>query len=242
MDSCLIAKLSHYVNLTDADRTLLSSLEKEEQQVWAGEEVSGHGDLSKQLHVVKSGWLYHYTILPDGRRHIVRIHHPGDVLGLADIAYRHATNSLRSATNACICPFPKSALDSVFSQAPRLTALLFTLAVRDQVVLIDYLRATGRMSGRERVAFFLLDVLSRLRVTDHTIGDTFQLPLNQTDIGDTIGLTSVYVSKTMSQLHQSGFIDYQREKIRIRNESALAKLSDFKDRYANMDTSWFPER
>ncbi len=240
MSSCLIAKLSHYIDLSSDDCRLLERLEKNEREYSAGTDVHTIGMEVSHMHVVKSGWLYNYLDLPDGRRQIVRIHHPGDVLGLPDIAYNDASSTLRASTDACLCPFPKSHMDEIFVNAPRLTALLFTIAVRDQVVLIDMLRATGRMSARERVSYLLLDLLARLRVTNKEITDSFKLPLNQSEIGDTVGLTNVYVSKTLKQLQSDGYISLDNTQVRLLNEDAMIEMCDFAERYASIDTSWFP--
>lgn len=240
--SCLVSKLSHYVDLDDEDRERLAKFEESEEHFADQSEIYLEGDLTEHLHVVKSGWLYGYTDMPDGRRQIVGLHHPGDILGLADIAFPHATVNLRCCTDVSLCPFPKSKMDVIFTEAPRIAALLFTMAAREQVLLIDTLKAMGRMSARERVAYLLLDLLSKLRITNGDMSGMFHLPLTQSEIGDVLGLTNVYVSKTLGLLEVDGFISRQGNKVRILDEKALIRLCDFVDRYADMDTSWFPAK
>jgi CRP-like cAMP-binding protein len=238
--SCLVAKLSHYIDLSESDSSRLAALEKTERRYAPQTLIHSAAQRVNDLFVVKSGWLYSYTDMPDGRRQIVKIHHPGDVIGFADIAYESATTSLRSCTESLLCPFPKSELDQIFRLAPRVAALLFTIAVRDQVVIIDTLRATGRMSARERVSFVLLDLACRLRIIDRSMTTSFRMPLNQEEIGDTVGLTNVYVSKTLNALERDGLIARSNGQVELLDEPALAALCDFEDRYNTMDTSWFP--
>lgn len=240
MQSCLIAKLSHYIDLSNENVGLLAKLEKDEREFPAHTVIYAGSHNVEHLHVVMSGWLYHYTDMPDGRRQIVRIHHPGDVLGFHDIAYFESSTTLYSCTDVCLCPFPKSALDEIFVSSPRITALLFSIAVRDQVILVDMLKALGRMSARERIAFLILDLLTRLRITNTSMTDTFRLPLNQFEIGDVIGLTNVYVSKSMKSMQEDGLIAWHGDRLQVINEPALVKLCDFTERYQSMDTSWFP--
>lgn len=238
--SCLIDKLSHYVELDDISRSHLATLEEEEQEIARHEDVVQSGGCSPHLFVIRRGWLYSYADMPDGRRQIVKIHYPGDVVGFADVAFEHATVTLRAAENACLCPFPKQRLDVIFRDSPKLTALLFTLAVRDQVILIDLVRAMGRMSARERLAYLLLDAVSRLRLTNRGMTDTFRMPLNQGEIGDLLGLTNVYVSKTFSALEKEGYIARGEGTVTLLRERELAEMCDFFNRYQDMDTSWFP--
>lgn len=239
--SCLVAKLSHYVPLSEADCERLATLEKTERVFETGQEVYQGGDENKDLHVVKYGWAFSYTDLPDGRRQIVKIHHPGDIIGFPDVALKHATTTLRTAEEVCLCPFPKASLDEILRKSPRLSALLLSIALREQVVLIDVLRAMGRMSAQERVSYMLLDLIARLRITNSQMTDTFRLPMTQSQIADYLGLTNVYISKTLIRMEETGYIYREEDRLRILNEIAMIELTDFHDRYADMDTSWFPQ-
>ncbi len=239
-NSCLVAKLSHYAELDDTHEQLLAKLEKTERQVANGEEIYAGGDPMTHLFCVKSGWFYGYTNLPDGGRHVVRIYHPGDIIGFSGLAFRHQSINLRSATEGCLCPFEKQDLDIIIKTAPLITALLFTLAAREQVIIIDTLRAASRMRPRARLAFLLLDIASRLRITNSTMTNRFRLPLTQTDIGDTVGLTNVSVSRTLVEMQQDGLIQRVDGDVVLLQEDALREACDFQDRHADMDTSWFP--
>ena len=240
--SCLVTKLSHYISLSDADLKRLAALEKSERTFSAGEEVYQGGDMNNDLYVVKHGWAFSYTDLPDGRRQIVKIHHPGDVIGFPDVALKHATTTLRTVEDVCLCPFPKTALDEILEESPKLSALLMSIAMRDHVVLIDVLRAMGRMSAQERVSYMLLDLISRLRITNRQMTDTIRLPMTQSQIADYLGLTNVYISKTFIRMEQNGFIQREQDTVRLLEQDKMIELTDFHDRYAEMDTSWFPER
>ncbi len=240
--SCLIEKLSYYIDLGDEEERHLSALEDTERVYRRHHEVYSEGDEVNHLSVVKEGWLYVYTDMPDGRRQIVRVYHPGDIIGLPDIAFDQATSNLRTCEEVRLCPFPKDKLDVVFRESPRLTALLFTIANRELACMVDMLRAMGRMSARERLAFLFLDFACRLRITNRSMTDTFRLPLNQHEIGDVLGLTHTYVSKTVRQMEDDGLISRSGDMLTLERESALRSLVEFKDRYKAIDVSWFPER
>ena len=242
VESCLAENLSHYVELSDDDRARLARFEENERHYTRPVDIHATGEAREHLFAVKKGWLYSYVDFADGRRQIVKVHTPGDFVGFPDLAYDRSTTSLRTCGEAVVCPFPKRHLDSVLSEAPRLSALLLTIAVRDQVILVDTLRAMGRMSARERVAYFLLDMLARLRVLGGQQLRTIPMPLSQTEIGDVIGLTNVYVSKTLGRLEDAGRIHRTGGQIEIVEEDEMRRLADFTDRYATLDTSWFPGR
>ncbi len=239
-NSCLISKLSHYMDLDESNRRLLRALEHSERSFAANDIVYSGGERTINLFVVKSGWLFSSTTLSDGRRHVVRIYNAGDIIGLPTLAFSHHVLDLEAATACCLCPFSKQDLDQILERSPRLTALLFSLTSREEVVLIDTLRAASRMAPIARVAYFLLDLASRLRVTNSGMTNRFRMPLTQTVIGDTIGLTNVTVSRALTAMQESGLIDRCGQDVVLLNEAELRKLCDFSDRYAEMDISWFP--
>ena len=238
--SCLVAKLSYYIDLTDQDAKLLTMLEKTENAHERGKIYAG-GERVDNLYVVKAGWLFGATIMPDNRRQIVKVYHSGDIVGFPDIAFEHATIDIFAAEDVVLCPFPKTALEEIFRQSPRLTALMFTLALRDQVILLDHVRALGRMSAVEKMCYFLLDLLARLRITNRHIGNTIRMPLTQTEIGDALGLTNVYVSKTLARMEADNLIKRASSTIRMVDEARMADICDFVDRYKDLDTSWLPQ-
>ena len=239
-ESCMADKLSHYVELSDHERTVLARFEEGERAFPRQTDIRHAGETGDRLYAIKKGWLYSYADFADGRRQIVKVHTPGDIVGFADLAYDEATTALRTCGPAVVCPFPKRALTDVLRDQPRLSALLLTIALRDQVILVDTLKATGRMSARERVAYFLLDMLARLRVLAGPELTGFALPLSQTEIGDVIGLTNVYVSKTLGRLEEAGRIRRDGSTVELVEERELRDMVDFRDRYATLDTSWFP--
>ena len=239
-DSCLVSYLSAYADLSETDNELIARLERDEREFPAESVVQARGDRVEELYVVKRGWLYSSTDLLDGRRHIVRTHHAGDVLGLGDLAEPRAATTLTCCTEVLLCPFPKEALGRVFRDSPRLAALLLALSARDQVLLYDLLRATARMSARERVVFLLLSLLHRLRVTNRSMDDTFSLRLTQVQIGDLLGLTNVSVSKALVELESEGAIDRHRQEVTLKDVPALIERVEFVDRFSKLDTAWFP--
>ena len=240
-ESCLVSKLSNYIDLDQTDFDFLTTLEEEEEDFPPRHVVRAAGEESDYLYVVKSGWLFSDIELVDGRRQVVQVYNAGDIIGMPDIALHRSALNLHSITDVVLCPFPKQHLDKIITGSKRLSALLFTLSLRDQVIFTDKLRTLGRMNARERIAWFLLDIVHRLRITNRTMTDTFRLPMNQTEIGDAMGLTSVTVSKTMMQLQLDKLIDRRGGKIILCDENALREMCDYIDRYRDMDTSWFPE-
>lgn len=80
------------------------------------------------------------------------------------------------------------------------------------------------MTARERLVFFLLRHLERLRIVDQTMECSMNFPLSQTDIGDALGLTHTYVSKIMRELDQVKRIQRRHHHITVLKENTMREF------------------
>ncbi|WP_226579462.1 Crp/Fnr family transcriptional regulator [Acuticoccus sediminis] len=226
--------------MSEADELMLAALEKEEREYRKDEIVIRSGGSVTELYVVKSGWLASYSLLDDGRRQILRLFYPGDIVDLSEIALVVSRHDIKCLTATVLCPFPKAGLEPVFTHSPRLTALLFSMTVRENATLLDRIRAIGRFSAYERVCYLILEIAFRLDATDeNSASRDFRVPLTQSDIADLLGLTNVYVSKTMSRIENDGLISRDGNRIRILKLRTMAELCNFNGD-PHIDSSWFP--
>ena len=122
--SCLVSKLAHYVDLSHADDELLRSFESEECDYRKRDIVRQEGDRIHDLFVVKRGWFFGFTMLPNGKRQVHRLYFPGDFIGTHEVVYDRATYDISASSAGTLCPFEKQGLHTIFQTSPRLTAPL----------------------------------------------------------------------------------------------------------------------
>lgn len=237
--SCLVAKLGRFVELSERDADLLVALEKEERSFRRGELVRRAGTPVEDLFVVRSGWAVSFSIMEDGRRQLLKLYYPGDIVDLADAGLKRAPLDVKCLTEAVLCPFPKTGLEPIFATSPRVTALLFAMAVRETDVLTNRMRAIGRFSAYERLCHLLLEIRDRLRVIDERAARAFRLPLTQTDLADLLGLTNVYVSKTLSRMEKDGLVRREGSRVTILDAERMREICEYRDP-GEVDVSWFP--
>ncbi len=236
--SCLVEKFSYYMDLDEHERNQLGALEKAEQHFKKGNVVYDQDSHTDNIYIVKSGWLISYSHLNDGGRLVMNIHFPGDIVGIHSIPFEKSADGLMAIKPATLCPFPKSGLRDIFVKTPRLAALIFAAGMQDHIVLHDRLKAIGRMAGENRIALLMLQIQARLKITNPSVGDTFDLPLSQEVIGDALGITPVYVNRMLRQLQDDGWISYHKPKLTLLNAEGMKTRCDFKDRYYRLDTEW----
>lgn len=235
-ESCLVAFVQTFLDLDDREEGLVRRLEDNQEDHGAGVNLFGAGDELDQLLVMRKGWAFSSRYLPEGKRQVLQIHVPGDLVALPDIVFETATSELDTLTECTVCPFPRSHIDDLFRSAPRLGAFLYSLAMVERAILLDRATALGRFDAPARVAHFLLEIYSRLLITHPDLGGDFELPLTQDLIGDATGLSSVHVSRTMGWLESEGLIERPtRRRVVLREIEALKSMCQFVDRWHSLD-------
>ncbi|GAA3950532.1 Crp/Fnr family transcriptional regulator [Allohahella marinimesophila] len=238
--SYLIEKMSYYIELSAEEKTVLLDLESVTTQYKARTIIYHQEAQVGDIFVVREGWVATFSQLPNGNRTILNIHYPGDIVGSSSMPFEVHASGLMSITPVTLCPFPKEKLATVFRHHPNLSALLYTVSLQEKMVLVDRLKAIGRMPGKNRLMLFVLQAHARQTAFQQLDALTFDFPLSQVLIGDAIGLTTVYVNRTVRELEEEGLMSVRNREVTIFNRRRMIELCDFKDRYRQLDTTWFP--
>ncbi|MBD8639206.1 MULTISPECIES: Crp/Fnr family transcriptional regulator [Sphingomonas] len=206
-----------------------------------GDTLRMQGSPDPQVYMLLSGWVACSIIVGESARQIVKVHLPGDLVGMPSLAAPTACDTIEAVSAAKLGVIETAAIGQVFSSNPRLAALLFLVSQQERVLLMERLASIGRTSAASRIAALILELRTRLRRNDPTIENVVPVPLTQEDIGDMTGLTPVYVNRTLRQLRTSGIATWRRGVITIDDRDALAVLAAL-PQSPERDTSWIPSR
>ena len=181
-------------------------------------EIYGEDEPAEYLYQVISGAVRAYRMLDDGRRQISAFYLPGDIFGV-EAGDMH----LSSAEAVCDVQILVVKRNSVMARAEHekdLAKQLWTLTVRELQRVQEHSLVLIK-SAEERVAGFLLEMAGR-----NSNGAAIELPMSRQDIADYLGLTIETVSRTFTQLVQSGTIALETSRrIQFRNRAALSRLN-----------------
>jgi len=201
-DSCIIRHFSHYCTLTKEEKALLDELEQSPTEVKAGECLWEENDAADDFCTLRSGWAYSYRHLENGSRQILEVFLPGDIIGLREFAFSKRLAGVRMIEDGVICRFPHHRIMALFRQSHTLTAVMFAISSRQQVLMTERLVNVARRSAKKKMAHFLFEMHQRLRQTG--TGCNLRLPLSQELLADLLGLSSVHVSRTFTTLSREG--------------------------------------
>lgn len=181
-----------------------------------GNEVHADGTASTHLYVIKAGWFASIKELSDGGRAITEIALSGDIIGLRDITYKHHLSALQClSSNAVICPFTKEQLHRLFAGSVKLTEVFFAIMSREHAQLAQCLITVSRRDGVRRRAHLVLETAIRLEGIRLNVQEEFGFPVGQRELADLTGMSSVHVSRCLSELKSRGLIGYARGRMRI---------------------------
>ena len=120
--SSLVQRLSRFVSLSSADIEVLEGLQSATRVVRHNREIITQGRRYGGLLVTVEGISVRYRILRDGRRQVLDIALPGDLIGFPACFFDSAPYSISALTDtvlACI-PLPDSAVCSKRNRGWRL--------------------------------------------------------------------------------------------------------------------------
>ena len=165
-----------------------------------GEEIYGEGTAATYCYQVVNGAICVSIKLTNGRRQIGAFYFPGDIFGLEpSLRYRWSANAIVKATTVRRVKrkalLRKAETNSSFARGVR------SIAERDLLHAEDHRILLGRLTARERVAAFFLQMNNRIGVNGE-----IELPMSRTDIGDYLGLTIETVSREISKLSDEGVL------------------------------------
>ena len=93
-DHPLVTKLNHSIALDDADLTALGRLLERRVVVKKAKDIIVEGYKYRVLHIVERGFAIRYKLLHSGKRQIVNVIMPGDIIGFPACFYEHAVFSV----------------------------------------------------------------------------------------------------------------------------------------------------
>jgi len=183
------------------------------------------GEVNGHVHTLLSGWAFRYKLLSDGRRQLLGIILPGDAFGLEAFLGMTSNHSVQTVSDVTYCAIDRRLLVELSEATPRIGRLIVELLVRERQSLEARLACVGRCNAEERIAYFLLDLHSRLKRRQLAKDDTFNLPLTQQQMADSLGLNIIHTNRVLRRLRDRGLFELQDHRLAIRDMAGLRRLA-----------------
>lgn len=231
----LVTRLSNYARASKQDLARLDTVPFQQRKCEPGDIIVGRGDSITDVIFMISGWAARVRYTKGGRRQIIHILLPGDLLTREVFVIRRSDHELISLTNTVIRFVEQKDLVDLFREAPDLSTALWWAAEQEEGILREHIVRLGRRSSYERTCHLLLELHRRLVLIRQATESVFVLPITQAEIADLLGLSTIHVNRTLVKLRSEGLIKQNKRIIQILDPEAMADICDFDLAHLHLD-------
>jgi CRP-like cAMP-binding protein len=229
-----LVRLRQLTALDSDDEAFVRHMMRNTGSVPPDRQLKAEGDQPTHVHVVLDGLACRYKILADGRRQILAFMVPGDPCDFQVFLLEHMDHSIGTLTPSVVATVTRHEIETTLDERPAIARAFWLSTMRDEAVLREWLVNVGRRNAYERMAHLLWELYLRHAIVGKVSEDTFYLPLTQADLADALGLSTVYVNKTITRLRASGIIETDRRQIRILEPAELSTIAGFDASYLHL--------
>jgi CRP-like cAMP-binding protein len=229
---CAECKLGHfavYGPTLDTTPEDIYTRRRDVLTIQAGKTFLREGEPIQLLFTLFSGWAFKFKQMPDGRRQILSFLIPGDAIVLESLFFPGLPMpfSVKSLTQIAMCSFDLEEMVALTRRGRSQSQKLAT-AMHQQVASVnERLVDLGRKSALGRISQFIIQLEQRLSNRRLSVRGRFDFPIRQEHLADALGLTTVYVNRTLDRLRRLDIIQFDRNCMTVRNIDALREIAEF---------------
>ena len=190
----------------------------------SGETILEAGKVPSRVYQLRTGLAYQSCWFADGRRAIVDIFTPGNLVGLETILSVPAGGNIAATGTVKYLALDSASVRQLMGNreiAQCFTSILLEARRRSA----DLTARIARLEAPERVAALLVDLHDRLRRRRLIARGAYNLHLTQQQIGDHLGLTGATVNRVLSWLSREDIALVKGYVVIIRDMSRLRRLA-----------------
>jgi len=217
--------------LSALERSILEGAIAETRTYAAGEVAVHQGMVVNISLLLVAGFMTRHIDAPDGRRHLVGIHLPGDFVDLHAYALKKLDHDVGALTDVTVAVIPHTALERIQAVHDHLTRQLWFLTLLDAAIHRQWIYRLSGLNALERVAHLLCEMNARLLAIGLSDGNSFSLPMTQVDIGEVCSITNVHVNRVVRQLREMGLCTIKAAQVEIHDLKGLAAAGQFDPHY-----------
>jgi CRP-like cAMP-binding protein len=188
---------------------------------------------------VVEGFACRYKLLPDGRRQIVSYLLPGDLCDARMFLLDRVDHSVATLSRATVVVWSRHTILDLIEKNPGLARAFWWSTFVEESIGREWLVNLGQRTALERLSHLICEMFFRLDSVGKTRGHSFELPITQADLADTLGLSVVHVNRTLQELRRDRLVTLSGKVLTILNLKMLQTIAMFDPDYLN-PRAWRP--
>lgn len=174
----------------------------------------------------------------EGKRQILRICLPGDMIGFEAVSLPIIDYSACVVSGASVALIDCAALGTFLEEARSAAPLFWDCVAADASVSRKWLVNAGSLSATARVAHFLCEFGARMAAYGLAeTGSRMTFPFAQHDLADCLGLSTVQINRSLMQLREQGLLHLEYRELELLDPLALQEFAEFEPDYLHLGTT-----
>ena len=231
MSNRFVDKLTGFAPLNCDDVVALEKATAKPRAVNARKDLIREGDRPGPVFVMLEGWACRYKILPSGTRQVVAYLMPGDSCDLHVALLAEMDHSIQTISPAVVSTVERSEMDGLLERHPNIAKAMYVAQLVDEGTMRAWITSMGRRASIERVAHLMCELYLRARNIGLTSEPTLRLPLSQTLLADSLGMTPVHLNRVLKKLREAGAMSLARGSLTITDPGKLIHIAGFDENY-----------
>ena len=221
--NCNLRELCMPVGLQPADLKRIDEIVATRRKVKRRETLFHNGERFTSLYAIRTGVFKTRITSEDGRDQVTGFQMAGEIIGLDGIVNDHHTCDAVALEDAEVCVMPFDRIEELSREVTALQRHVHQIMSREIVRDHGVMLLLGSMRAEERLAAFLLNLVTRLRARGFS-GSELVLRMTREEIGSYLGLKLETVSRTFSKFAEEGLITVNQRHIRIEQPEKLREM------------------
>lgn len=227
----LIKKLKLHSRLDASDVSSLRKLSFTYREMEQGEDFCRQGDKATSCAIVDGGMLGRYHTMSDGKRQYISLHIAGDWADAQGLFLDHMDHSICAMETASVYSIPHPELFKLFKERPQLGFVVWRETLIDAAIFRMTITNNSSRHGMARLAHFFAELYYRAKAVELVSNSSCSLPLSQTQLGETLGMSIATVNRNLQKLRRSGAADWSGGRLIVKNWSKLTAIGGFDPSY-----------
>jgi CRP-like cAMP-binding protein len=222
-----VARLSNLIDLSQTDLEALDGIVDGEFTIRRRHDLIIDGYEYRKLSFVKDGYAVRYKLLRNGKRQILNVVLPGDIIGLPGSFYERATYSVMAISELRLHVCSLDAYVQMCYRQPQFGLALAWMAVQEAATYAEHVIDVGRRTPIERLSHFLIELHTRLLAVGRAEPTRFTLPFSQEVIADVLGLSVPHLNRMMQRLRAEKLIANRERTVEFVDADAMHALAHY---------------
>ena len=215
------------MQLSAADLRSLELIVEGERIIKKRKDLVVVGDQYRNLCFVKDGYAIRYKLLRSGKRQILNVILPGDVIGFPVSFFDRSIYSVVAVSDLTYSICSLDAYARLCYERPQFGLALSWLAAYEAAIYAEHIVDLGRRTPLERMAHFLLELHARLLAVGRAQKTSFDLPFSQELMADVLGLSVPHLNRVMQRLRADQLITTRTRLVELTDMASLQTLAHF---------------